>query len=72
MTAGMATGGLKGRRLNIEKPIAGLRACGAACRFVIGILVFLRTNPVHIWPNVEVISVWSLVRDGKTYSKTES
>lgn len=56
----------------MEKPIAGLRACGAACRFVMGILVFLRTNPVHIWPNVEVISVWSLVRDGKTYSKTES
>lgn len=48
MTAGMVTGGLKGRRLNIEKPIAGLRACGTACRFVIGMLVFLRTMLVHI------------------------
>ena len=39
-TAGVVTGGLKGRRLNIENPMAGLRACGAACRFVTGMLVF--------------------------------
>ena len=49
----------------MEKPIAGLSACGAACRFVIGMLVFLRTMPVHIWPNMEVISVCKLVRDGR-------
>ena len=48
MTAGVVTGGLKGRRLNIEKPIAGLSACGTACKFVIGMLVFLRTMFVHI------------------------
>ncbi len=66
VTAGVVTGGLKGRRLNIEKPIAGLSAWGAACRFVIGMLVFLRTMPVHIWPKVEVISVCRLVRDGRT------
>lgn len=65
MTAGVVTGGLKGRRLNIEKPIAGLSACGAACRFLIGMLVFSSTMPVHIWPKAEVISVWRLVRDGR-------
>lgn len=48
MTAGVVTGGLKGRRLNIEKPIAGLSACGTACRFVIRMLVLLRTMFVHI------------------------
>ena len=65
VTAGVATEGPKGRRLNIEKPIAGLSACGTACRFVIGMLVFLRTMLVHIWPKMEVISVWRLVRDGR-------
>lgn len=65
MTAGVVTGGLKGRRLNIEKPIAGLSACGAACRFVIGMLVFFRTMPVHIWPKAETISVWRLERVGR-------
>ena len=57
LTAGVVTAGVKGRRLYIEKPMAGLRACGAACRFVIGMLVFCRTMPVHIWPNLEVTSV---------------
>lgn len=56
-TAGVVTGGLKGRRLNIEKPIAGLSACGAACRFVIEMLGSFSTEPVHIWPKVEMMSV---------------
>ena len=40
VTAGVVTAGVKGRRLYIENPMAGLRACGTACRFVIGMLVF--------------------------------
>ena len=66
VTAGVVTAGVKGRRLYVEKPMAGLRACGAACRFVRGMLVLCRTVPVHVWPNWDVTSVWSLVRDGRT------
>ncbi len=65
VTAGVMTRGLKGRRENCEKPIAGERAWGAAWRFVMGIEVFWSTMRVHISPNMEVISVWRLFREGR-------
>lgn len=47
VTAGVVTAGVKGRRENIEKPIAGLRACGAAMRFDVGMVAFRRTIRVQ-------------------------
>ena len=42
------TGGLNGRRLNCENPIAGLRAWGTFAKVVRGMLSFARTMLVHI------------------------
>ena len=62
MTAGTVTGGSNGRRLKIEKPIAGDRACGAASRLLLGMVLFWSTCFVQRAPNCAVkdaASDWS-------------
>ena len=53
VTAGVATGGAKGRKLNIENETAGLSACGARWRFPLGILVFASVGATQASPSID-------------------
>lgn len=67
--AGVVTGGEKGRRLKVEKPMAGLRAWGAARMLVRieGVVeVICRTWDAHIRPNIAVMVDWNVWSWGVT------
>ena len=65
VTAGVTTGGLKGRRENCEKPIAGFRACGAAWRLVRGMEVLARIWGIQVLPKEEIMEVSRAERKGR-------